>query len=233
LVDEAKKTNAIRDAEFMHRYFSGSVIDIGCGPDLVVPHGVPFDVDQGDAQRVLDHFKPESFDCVHSSHCLEHMKNVEAALRDWWALVRPGGYLIIVVPEEDLYEQGTWPSLFNTDHKATFRLFRDSSWSPVSYDIGSLVRQLPGAVLIDATVQDQGYDRRRMQRISKRGRMIFNVAARRQAFMRRLMRRGIPVYRLGLWFDRIEQALGKPFDQTLGPAMAQIQVVVAKEHPGS
>jgi hypothetical protein len=45
------------------------------------------------------------------------MHDPEAALRQWWALVRPGGYLVVVVPHEDLYEQGMWPSAFNSDHK--------------------------------------------------------------------------------------------------------------------
>jgi hypothetical protein len=80
LTDEATKTNRLRSDEFKSRYFSGRIIDIGCGPDPVVPHAVFVDQQQGDAQWVLDHFDPESFDCVHSSHCLEHMKNVEIAI---------------------------------------------------------------------------------------------------------------------------------------------------------
>ena len=175
-MDEAKKTNHIRGEKFKRHYFCGRIIDIGCGPDLVVPHAVPFDLAQGDAQSILDYFKPDSFDCVHSSHCLEHMENVEEALCNWWQLVKPGGYLVIVVPDEDLYEQGAWPSLFNTDHKATFNLKKKKSWSPVSYDIESLVRALPGAEVIDARVQDDGYDRRLMRQSTKLGRLLFRWA---------------------------------------------------------
>src|SRR4051794_20067410 len=107
---EASKTREIRGEDFTRIYFSGSVLDIGCGPDLVVPHAKPFDFEHGDANRILDFLAPESFDCVHSSHCLEHMREPPVALAQWWALVRPSGYLIIVVPDEDLYEQGVWPS---------------------------------------------------------------------------------------------------------------------------
>ena len=48
------------------------------------------------------------FDFVFSSHCLEHMQDPVKcpSLRDWWQLVRPGGVLIVIVPDEDLYEQG-------------------------------------------------------------------------------------------------------------------------------
>ena len=64
------------------------------------------DLIHGDAQHILDYKKKESYDCVNSSHCLEHMKDVPSALSQWWGLVKPGGYLVTVVPHEDLYEQG-------------------------------------------------------------------------------------------------------------------------------
>jgi len=88
---ESTKTNQYRSADFFARYFSGSVLDIGCGDDPVVPHARPFDVEHGNAERILDFLPPESFDTVNSSHCLEHMCDVPRALADWWSLVRPGG----------------------------------------------------------------------------------------------------------------------------------------------
>lgn len=231
-MDEARKTNSIRGEEFGGRYFSGRVIDIGCGRDLVVPHAVPFDLPQGDAQRILDYLEPESFDCVHSSHCLEHMNHVEAALSQWWALVKPGGYLIIVVPEEDLYEQGWWPSLFNTTHKATFNLGKSKSWSPVSYDIEALIRALPHVEIIEARVQDEGYNRSLMRRSPMPrfwGRWLHRWGSHRQSAFRGLMAVGLPVYRLNLMLERLEKTLGKPIDQTLGAAFAQIQVIAQKQ----
>jgi SAM-dependent methyltransferase len=228
-MDEARKTNSLRGEEFKRRFFAGRVIDVGCGPDLVVPHAVPFDVEQGDAQWILNYFEPNSFDCVHSSHCLEHMRDAKVALTQWWGLVRPGGHLIIVVPDEDLYEQGAWPSLFNPDHKLTFRLGGQQSWSPVSHDIGALVRALPGAESVEARLQDNGYDRRLMRRrVSRLGRALHRTAPDRREFLEGLMRRGLPVYRVNRALDRIEHWLGKPTDQTLGPAVAQIQVIVRK-----
>ncbi|MGH7071491.1 MAG: methyltransferase domain-containing protein [Acetobacteraceae bacterium] len=226
-MDEATKTNRIRGEEFQRRYLSGHVIDIGCGLDLVVPHAVPFDMPQGDAQWILDYFKPESFDCVHSSHCLEHMKDVGIALCHWWALVKPLGYLIIVVPEEGLYEQGMWPSVFNTDHKATFSIGKIRSWSPVSYDIERLIRALPGAEIIEARVQDENYDRCLMRR-GGGARLLARSGLHRQRIFGKLMRVGLPVYRVNLVLDRLERTLGKPVDQTLGAAVAQIQVIAQK-----
>lgn len=156
------------------------------------------------------------------------MENAEIALCNWWALVKPHGFLVIVVPDEDLYEQGAWPSLFNTDHKATFNLGKLKSWSPVSYDIEALIRALPNAEIIEARLQDDGYDRRLMRRITMARLLLFRWGLRRQRAFRRLMRVGLPVYRVSLALDCLERILGKPIDQTLGAAVAQIQVVAQK-----
>ena len=226
---EAAKTNRLRTEAFRRMYFAGRVIDIGCGSDLVVPHAVPFDLDHGDAQTILDYLEPESFDCVHSSHCLEHMRDVRNALAQWWELVRPGGYLVVVVPHEELYEQGAWPSVFNSDHKVTFNLGKRSALSPVSYDIGTLVKALDGAEIIEACVQDQGLDYRLVRRrVTRFGRWLFEFARRRQSFFWRLKQAGFRVYHLNLAVDSLERLLGKPIDQTEGPALAQIQVVARK-----
>ena len=227
-MDEATKTRRLRTSEFNDKYFSGRVIDIGCGPDLVVPHAVPFDMEHGDAQWILNYFQAETFDCVHSSHCLEHMRDVRAALSQWWALVKPTGYMIIVVPHEDLYEQGAWPSLFNSDHKATFNLGTRNPNCSVSYDLSALVRDLPDVEIIDAHVQDEGLDYRLLRRVTRFERNLFVMASRRRSFFRRFIRHGIPLYRADLAFDRFERFLGKPIDQTLGDALAQIQIIARK-----
>jgi hypothetical protein len=54
-------------------------------------------------------------------------------------VVKPGGYLVVTVPDEDLYEQGLWPSTFNPDHKHTFTIYKTSSWSPVSINVLALL----------------------------------------------------------------------------------------------
>jgi SAM-dependent methyltransferase len=222
---EASKTRRVRNGEFYERFLRGRVLDIGCGDDLVVPQAEPFDRPQGDANRITEFLPPGiMYDCVHSSHCLEHTHDVPRALREWWSLVKPGGYLIIVVPHEDLYEQGVWPSIFNRDHKATFRVGGESSWSPVSYDIVRLVENLPGAHVISVETQDDGYDytKRRMG-LPAGGRLLVFLRRLRMAALRRL-----GLARLELAFQSAELWLGLPMDQTLGDALAQIQVVAMK-----
>src|SRR3954464_6712780 len=78
----------------------GRILDIGAGRDPVTPDAVGFDLADGDANEITK-FEPASFDCVYSSHCLEHMRNPPASLRNWWSLVKPGGHLFLIVPDED------------------------------------------------------------------------------------------------------------------------------------
>lgn len=224
---ESTKTRMIRGDTFEHAYLSGRVIDVGCGPDLVVPHAEPFDLEHGDAGRISTFREPLAYDAVHSSHCLEHMEDVPTALAEWWKLVRPGGYLVVVVPEEDLYEQGIWPSLFNDDHKATFRLRRPTSWSPVSYDIGALFDALPNVAIVSEEVQDQNYDRRlKVNGTTWFGRTMFRASHHVRRAIRAAGFRGLRSIRA---MDRLFRELGIPVDQLEGDAVAQIQVVAWKQ----
>ena len=118
--NEASKTAALWGEE-VRSLLKGRGLDIGAGADPVVPGVQTFDQANGDANRIDDFIKDE-FDFVFSSHCLEHMHNPWLALGKWWKLVKPGGHLIVFVPDEDLYEQGYWPSLFNEDHKPRWPL---------------------------------------------------------------------------------------------------------------
>src|SRR5690348_14443562 len=115
MTNEASKTKRVRGEEFVQRYLQGRVIDIGCGADPIVSHAERFDLAEGDAQEIAAVRQAGAYDAVYSSHCLEHMRDVRRALQQWWSLVRHGGHLILVVPDEDLYEQGGWPSLFNRE----------------------------------------------------------------------------------------------------------------------
>ena len=104
-----------------------------------------WDIEDGDAQR-LDGVGDASYDFVHSSHCLEHLEDPREGLRNWLRVVRPGGHLVVVVPDEDLYEQGVFPSTFNRDHKWTFTIYKPRSWSARSVNLLDVVRDLGAAV---------------------------------------------------------------------------------------
>jgi SAM-dependent methyltransferase len=156
-MDEASKTLATW-GDWEKSLLTGSGIDIGCGPDPITPDVRPFDVDDGDANCITQ-YVDEQFDYVFSSHCLEHMHDPYAALKEWWQLVKPGGHLIFLVPDEDLYEQGVFPSRFNADHKATFTISKVESWSPVSVNVRDLAHSLEGGEVLKLAVNATGYDR--------------------------------------------------------------------------
>jgi hypothetical protein len=63
------------------------------------------------------------------------MHDPRKALLECWQLVRVGGHLFFIVPDEALYEQGVFPSRFNADHKATFTISKAQSWSPISINV--------------------------------------------------------------------------------------------------
>lgn len=158
----------LSEPAFATRYFIGRGLDIGSGDDPLTLYTQLFpqiegvecwDLEHGDA-GLLKGVAPESYDFVHSSHCLEHMVDPAVALSAWFQAVRPGGHLILLVPDEDLYEQGVWPSTFNGDHKYTFTIAKEISWSPVSINLIDLVRGLGPAAeirklaLIEATFRE-------------------------------------------------------------------------------
>jgi SAM-dependent methyltransferase len=157
-MNETTKARPRRVAEgFYDRFLRGKGLDIGCGLDKVVPEAVGYDIENGDAQQLAD-IENETFDYVYSSHCLEHMRDPLVALLNWWRVVKPGGHLIVAVPDEDLYEQGIVPSCFNPDHKVTFTISKERSWSPVSRNLIDLLRHLPRHKVISLRIIDTGYD---------------------------------------------------------------------------
>ncbi len=167
------------DARFATRWLVGVGLDIGGGTDSIGLHMelfpgmrkvIVYDREQGDAMT-LENVESDGFDFVYSSHCLEHVENPFEALGNWIRVVKPGGYLVVSVPDEDLYEQGVWPSRFNGDHKTSWTILKQVSWSPVSRNVLDLVAafrmqvQVLKIELIDHTyryrLQGQGIDQTR------------------------------------------------------------------------
>lgn len=155
----------LHDSRFSTRFFVGDGIDIGCGPDPMGQYAEQFplmravrnwDQPDGDAQ-LLASIQDASLDFAHSSHCLEHMQDPRVAMRNWLRVLKPGGHLVVIVPDEDLYEQGRFPSTFNSDHKWTFTMHKKDSWSARSINLMDLLGEFSGEAqtvkleLLDAT----------------------------------------------------------------------------------
>jgi SAM-dependent methyltransferase len=148
------------DGAFHGRYFVGHGVDIGGKPDPLGQYvGVfprmlsvrTWDLEDGDAQ-LMKGVADGSFDFLHASHSLEHMRDVGEALENWTRVVKPGGFLVVTVPDEDLYELGEWPSRRNPDHKWTFTVCKKTSWSPRSLNVLDLAQRFADRLELERLV---------------------------------------------------------------------------------
>lgn len=113
-------------------YLRGRGLDIGAGDFKVLPHAISVDnmnhaqfgfrvkpdIMVSNADR-LDLFSSCSMDFVYSSHTLEHIQDYKGALKEWWRLVKQGGYLILYLPHKDFYPNIGQDGA-NPDHKHDF-----------------------------------------------------------------------------------------------------------------
>jgi SAM-dependent methyltransferase len=154
---ETHKARTRRTREgFFDAYCRGRGLDIGYGGDPVTPGVVGWDFEHGDAQ-LLQGLDAASFDFVYSSHLLEHLPDCALALRNWWRVLKPGGYLILHLPHRDLYEKKPrLPSWFNEDHKHFFLPDRDDPPDTLGL-VPLLERTLPDVRLIHCRTCDEGY----------------------------------------------------------------------------
>jgi len=213
-MDEATKTKLFYP-ELFRDFVKGDTLDIGAGQDPVSPGAVVFDKPQGNAENIFEHFQLEFFDSVFSSHCLEHINEPMLVIRDWFALVKPGGHLFIIVPDEDLYEQGHFPSIFNNDHKSTFTISKSVSWSSKSVNLLEMAQKLNGEIAY-LKQQSDGYDNSR--------KTFFKLGLRKYKVGSYLLRYGF-LKRLFITLRLI------PLDQTSlsRPVLAQNCMVIQKK----
>ncbi len=129
--DGPKGNEAAKIKHLIPQYTRGYGLDVGCGPWKAFPHMIgvdwlrgyqdlpPFQTDvqlQGDELGI---FSDSSLDFVFSAHMLEHVEDAAGMLKEWWRTLKPGGYLILYLPEKSLFpcagEEGA-----NEDHKHDF-----------------------------------------------------------------------------------------------------------------
>jgi len=154
---ETFKARARRMREgFFEKYSRGKGLDIGFGGDLLTKNCRGWDFEDGDAQY-LRGLKDHSFDFVYSSHTLEDLPDLEAALKNWWRVLKPGGFFILYLPERDLYEKKlTLPSRWNPGHRHFFLLDRDEKPHTVGL-LPLIARTISDYELIYAKVCDEGH----------------------------------------------------------------------------
>jgi tetratricopeptide (TPR) repeat protein len=135
------------DQRFFTRWISGAGIDIstehgslsGLSSFFPLVESVRnWQPGDGDAM-LMEGVADAAYDFVHASHRLAYVDDPLRALQHWIRICKPGGHLIITAPDEDLYEQGVWPSTFNAGHKWSFTIHKPASWSPRSISLLKLL----------------------------------------------------------------------------------------------
>jgi len=110
---------------FFTKYMSGKGLDIGYKgylnrtvlPILPTARGLTLD----DYDGVNLPVESNSQDYIYSSHVLEHIDNRKEVITDWHRALKPGGYIVCVVPHQWLYERKeSKPSRWNGDHKVFY-----------------------------------------------------------------------------------------------------------------
>src|ERR1700691_3165500 len=97
-------------------YLRGRGIDVGAGTFKVLPQaiavddcshshmfGYPISPDVRAKADDLSLFATHSLDYVYSSHLLEHLNEPVKALKEWWRVIKPKGYLVLYLPHDKLY----------------------------------------------------------------------------------------------------------------------------------
>ena len=128
-------------------YLRGRGLDVGAGSFKVLPHVIS--VDNGHHMHTfgiaskpdiiaeaddLGVFADQSMDFVYSSHTLEHVQDYKKTLKEWWRLVKVGGYLVLYLPHRDFYPNIGQPGS-NPDHKHDFHQDDIVGAMPAGYDI--------------------------------------------------------------------------------------------------
>lgn len=157
-----------------HSVFTGKGVDIGAGDDpllvndwldaKIISFDLPFTTDypadvRGDANKIDQFFKENELDFVHGSQVAEHLhKPIDAILR-MLKIVKPGGWVILTVPDFDLYEKRTFPSKFNGDHKSTWSLWRQIPPNPrYPHVFVPNLREKLAPHRVEASLCDTNYD---------------------------------------------------------------------------
>lgn len=142
------------------QYTRGLGLDLGCGQYKTYPHFIG--VDNGNHAQFgwnikpdvfvescekLDVFASQSMDFVFSSHLLEHIHDFKGALKEWWRVIKTGGYLVLYLPHKEFYPNIGQPGA-NPDHKHDF----------YPQDIIDVMSDLKGFDLVENEERNEGYE---------------------------------------------------------------------------
>jgi|KBSMisStandDraft_5_1062788.scaffolds.fasta_scaffold15825_4 predicted SAM-dependent methyltransferase len=112
-----RRSETSRQRALLAPYCTGYGLDIGFGGDAITTSAIRMDlpspytnlgrapVQLGGDCRALDWWRDGALDYVYSSHVLEDFPEAETAaiLREWTRVLKPGGHLILLLPDQQRY----------------------------------------------------------------------------------------------------------------------------------
>ena len=157
---EAGKAYQLRLASgFLVKYCRGEVVlDVGFtghyNPDnpTSLPGAIGVDLDYPDYDGLHLPWPDHSVDCVFASHCLERAGFYQEVIRDWYRVLKVGGYIVCMVSSRDLSEKKRFPpSRYNQEHQRFYTPSRLTAAFEEALEVNSFrVRHLHE--------NDHGYD---------------------------------------------------------------------------
>jgi SAM-dependent methyltransferase len=119
--------------ERLIKYCKGSGLDLGFGGTAISRSAIAVDREEHNPCRAVNEhampthlvgdvrnlywFRDGVLDYVFSSHALEDFVDTEAILKEWLRVLKPGGYLVLFLPDEQVYRSVTPDEIRNQAHK--------------------------------------------------------------------------------------------------------------------
>ena len=111
-----------------------------------------------ETDKLTEQLKNKQFDFVYATNLAVYEDEPLAVVNHWLNFVASKGHLIFTVSDEDLYEQGNFPSIFNNSHKKTFSIYKQLSWSGRHYNILDIIQKINNATCRKIELVDSNYD---------------------------------------------------------------------------
>ncbi len=100
----------------------------------------------------------KEFDFVYATNLAFYEDEPIHVINHWLNFVTSKGHLVLTVSDEDLYEQGNFPSIFNNSHKKTFSIYKQMSWSGKHYNLLDIIQKLNTVTCRKIELIDSNYD---------------------------------------------------------------------------
>lgn len=152
-------------ARHRHRvsqYCKGNGIDVGAAGDAITPRALSIDLAtpygahwgqsqwEGDGTN-LHWFRDGVLDYVYSSHLLEDFADWLPVLKEWARVIRPGGYLVILIPDK-----ARWQAALNRGQPPNLAHKHEGQAGELSLAVQALGGRWH--IILDALAEPEGTD---------------------------------------------------------------------------